>query len=61
MKVGNRFRIFFLTIEESLRQVMRADTASLQKIVAVLEKKTESRWSQKVVTLFAATDDTVLR
>lgn len=47
-------------MKEFLKWVVRADTASSQKIVAVLKAKTENRESQKTATLFVATDDPLL-
>lgn len=58
---SKRFQISLLNGEEFLRWVGRADTACLEHVVAVLKKKRKSRRFQKFESLFAATEDSLLR
>lgn len=59
-KFREKFQISLLSMNEYLRWVVEADTASLQQVVAILNTKTRGRRSKKSATEFAATDDILL-
>lgn len=55
--LGDMFQISLPNMKQFISCVVEADTASSQKVVALLEAKTESRKTQKLATKFAATSD----
>lgn len=58
---GEKFHVSLLNMKEFLTSIVEAETATSQQIVPVLKRNTESRSTQTFATIFAVTDDPLLR